>query len=60
MPLLAIAKANKLEIDFVETDPSKGLSEDYLRLNKLAQIPTFVGSDGFILTESVAIAIYRE
>ena len=26
----------------------------------MAQVPTFVGSNGFILTESIAIAIYCE
>ncbi|KIW96849.1 uncharacterized protein Z519_02240 [Cladophialophora bantiana CBS 173.52] len=55
--LLAVAKENKLDIELVETltpitDP------EYLKLNPLARIPTFVDSNGFILTESMAIAIY--
>ncbi|TKX19078.1 elongation factor 1-gamma [Elsinoe australis] len=58
MPLLAIAKANNLELDFVETEPAKGVSEDYVKINKLSQVPSFVGADGFTLTELIAIAIY--
>lgn len=41
-------------------NPADGLSADYLKINPLAQIPTFEGQDGYILTESVAIAIYRK
>jgi glutathione S-transferase len=40
--------------------PAKGLSADYLKLNKLGKVPTFVGADGYTLHEAVAIAIYSE
>lgn len=55
----AVAKANDLELEIVETEPAKGVSPDYLKINKLGKVPTFVGSDGYVLTECIAIAIYR-
>ncbi|KAK3169400.1 hypothetical protein OEA41_008783 [Lepraria neglecta] len=55
----AVAKANKLDLEIVETDITKGpLSTEYLKLNKLGVIPSFVGADGYDLTECIAIAIY--
>lgn len=53
----AVAKANNLDLEFVEhlfpiTDPK------YLLLNRLGKVPTFVGSDGYVLSECIAIAIY--
>ena len=55
----AVAKANKLDLEIVDTDQSKGpLSTEYLKLNKLGKIPSFVGADGYELTECIAIAIY--
>jgi hypothetical protein len=55
--LLAVAKENGLDIELVETRPPN-VDLDYLKLNPLGRVPTFVGSNGFILTESIAIAIY--
>ncbi|KEF61767.1 elongation factor 1-gamma [Exophiala aquamarina CBS 119918] len=55
--LLAVAKENGLDIELVETRPPN-VSTDYLKLNPLGRVPTFVGSNGFTLTESIAIAIY--
>ncbi|KAL9623342.1 MAG: hypothetical protein Q9160_002449 [Pyrenula sp. 1 TL-2023] len=55
--LLAIAKENKLDIELVNTQPPD-VSVDYLKYNPLGRIPTFVGSNGFVLTECIAIAIY--
>lgn len=57
--LLAVAKANNLDIEFVKTIPHEGVSDDYRLLNRLGKIPTFQGSDGYVLTEVIAIAIYR-
>ncbi|KAL8863379.1 MAG: hypothetical protein Q9178_000060, partial [Gyalolechia marmorata] len=54
----AVANANKLDLDIVETNPTNGVSQDYLKINHLGKIPSFVGSDGYTLTESMAIAIY--
>ena len=43
----------------METDNTKGpLSTDYLKINKLGTVPSFVGADGYELTECIAIAIY--
>jgi hypothetical protein len=56
--LLAVAKENGLEIEFVDTEPAKGVSADYLKLNKLGKVPTFEGADGFVLSECIAIAVY--
>jgi elongation factor 1-gamma len=52
-----VAKANKLDIELVETR-TPVTDTEYLKLNPLARIPTFVGADGFKLTEVMAIAIY--
>lgn len=58
--ILAVAKANNLEIEQVHTEPAKGVSDDYRLLNKLGKVPTFQGADGYVLSECVAIAIYRK
>ncbi|KAL8805906.1 MAG: hypothetical protein Q9182_001687 [Xanthomendoza sp. 2 TL-2023] len=54
----AVAKANKLDLEIVETVPANGVSQDYLKINHLGRIPSFVGADGYTLTECMAIAIY--
>lgn len=59
-PLLAVAKENGLDIEFVESEPAKGVSTEYLKLNKLGKVPTFEGADGFVLSECIAIAVYRK
>ena len=58
--LLAVAKENGLDIEFVDTEPAKGVSTEYLKLNKLGKVPTFEGADGFVLSECIAIAVYRK
>ncbi|ORY71261.1 uncharacterized protein BCR38DRAFT_404369 [Pseudomassariella vexata] len=55
--ILAVAKANGLEIERVEVDTTKP-TEEFLKYNPLSRVPTFVGSDGYVLTECMAIAIY--
>lgn len=55
-----MAKANNLKLDVVHTEPAKGVSDDYRKLNKLGKVPTFEGADGYILIECIAIAIYRK
>lgn len=54
----AVAKANDLELNLVEVDFAKPTPE-HLKAHKLGKIPAFVGEDGFALSESIAIAIYR-
>lgn len=55
--ILAVAKANNLDIELVETIPATAPAE-YKNINKLGKIPTFVGADGFVLTEAIAIYVY--
>lgn len=58
--ILAAAKANSLELEVVHTEPAKGVSDDYKKLNKLGKVPTFEGADGYVLIEAMAIAVYSE
>ncbi|KAK4162724.1 putative cytosolic translation elongation factor 1B subunit gamma [Cladorrhinum sp. PSN259] len=53
----AVAKANGLDLEEIETTPSQPTAE-FTKANPLNKVPAFVGADGFVLTESVAIAIY--
>lgn len=55
-----MANVNNLDIEFVHTEPAKGVSDDYRLINKLGLVPSFVGADNFTLTECIAIAIYRK
>ena len=55
-----MAKANNVELEVVETNPAKGVSEEYRKINPLGKIPTFVGADGYVLHEAIAIAIYSK
>ena len=55
--LLAVAKENGLDLEFVETKPTEA-SAEYLKLNKLGKVPTFEGADGYVLSEAIAIAVY--
>ncbi|OBT57977.1 hypothetical protein VE04_00950 [Pseudogymnoascus sp. 24MN13] len=54
----AVALANNIELEIVNEDPKQGVSDEYLKTNALGKIPTFVGTDGFVLSECIAIAIY--
>ncbi|KAL2867520.1 glutathione S-transferase psoE [Aspergillus lucknowensis] len=58
LAILAIAKANNLELEVKTITSSSDAPEEYLALNPLGKIPTFVGADGYVLTESIAIALY--
>ncbi|KAK5090687.1 elongation factor EF-1 gamma subunit [Lithohypha guttulata] len=58
MVCLAVAKENNLDIEYVQTDPSKGLSAEYTKLNPLKKVPTFEAANGWVLSEVIAIAIY--
>lgn len=57
-PIKVVAKANNLDLEVVETATGANAPADLLKANKLGKVPTFVGSDGYILSEAVAIAIY--
>ncbi|KAK4139320.1 glutathione S-transferase [Dichotomopilus funicola] len=57
--ILAIAKLHGLQLDVVFAD--KQDTENYaklLEINPLGQVPTFVGADGFVLTECIPITLY--
>ena len=57
-----VLNAKRLPFAEVKLDLLAGdqLAPEYLKLNPLGCIPTFVGSNGFVLTETMAIAIYCE
>ncbi|KAI1839531.1 hypothetical protein JX265_013619 [Neoarthrinium moseri] len=55
--ILAVAKANGLDLETVVVDTTKPTPE-FLKYNPLSKVPVFVGTDGYVLTESIAIAIY--
>ncbi|KAI0472060.1 eEF1-gamma domain-containing protein [Xylariaceae sp. FL0804] len=55
--ILAVAKAYGLELDIVEADTANP-SPEFLKVNPMSRIPAFVGSDGYTLTECMAISIY--
>ncbi|KAF2726037.1 eEF1-gamma domain-containing protein [Polychaeton citri CBS 116435] len=58
LAIRAVAKANGLDLELVETVPAQGVSDDYRKLNKLGKIPTFEGADKYVLSEAIAIAVY--
>jgi elongation factor 1-gamma len=54
---LAVAKANKIDLDIVATDTTKPTVE-HLKASPLGKVPAFLGEDGYALSEAIAIAIY--
>ena len=58
--ILAVAKANKIELEVIERTPEKPFPPEYLKLNPLSRVPSFEGSDGYVVTECIAIAVYSE
>jgi len=52
-----VAKANGLDLQVEELDVANRPPE-YFKYNKLGKVPTFVGADGYVLSECIAIAIY--
>ncbi|KAI0012786.1 hypothetical protein F4779DRAFT_532235 [Xylariaceae sp. FL0662B] len=55
--ILAVAKANGVDLDVVHVDTANPTPE-FLKANPLSKVPAFVGADGYVLTECIAIAIY--
>jgi elongation factor 1-gamma len=55
-----VAKANNLSLELVTIKSAQEATDDYLTLNPLGKIPTFVGSDGYNLSEAIAIALYSK
>ncbi|KAL4898967.1 hypothetical protein BDW74DRAFT_171879 [Aspergillus multicolor] len=58
LAIVAIAKANGLPLEIKTITSALEAPESYRELNPLGKIPTFVGADGLVLTESIAIALY--
>jgi len=56
IPLLVVSKALNLDTEFKNVEFP--VSADYLKVNPVGKIPAFVGSNGLVLTECIAIAIY--
>ncbi|KAI9741927.1 MAG: hypothetical protein M1834_000316 [Cirrosporium novae-zelandiae] len=56
--IIAVAKENGLDLEIVKTAPAEGVDAEYRKLNPLGKVPTFVGANGFLLTECIAIAVY--
>lgn len=54
-----VAKANNLDLDIKNHEFPITDSEYLSKYNKLGKIPTFIGADGYTLSECIAIAIYR-
>ena len=55
--ILAVAKANGLELDVVEIEAGNPTAE-HKKASGLGKVPAFLGEDGFALSECIAIAIY--
>lgn len=57
--IIAIARAHGLNLNIIYADKdNKEAYEKLLKVNPLGQVPTFVGSDGHVLTECISIALY--
>ena len=56
---MAVAKANGLDLDLVyaERDNKENFAK-LLEINPLGQVPVFVGADGLVMTECIAIYDY--
>jgi hypothetical protein len=54
-----MAKAHGLHLDVIYADKDdKESYEELLKYNPLGRVPTFVGSDGYVLTECIPITLY--
>lgn len=57
----AVAKLAGLDVEFVTAKPREDTAKpEFLAINPMGKVPAFVGADGFVLTESRAIALYCE
>lgn len=54
--LRAIVRENKLDVEFVMVDPKN--DPEYVKKFGVAKTPALECADGFLLSESIAIAIY--
>lgn len=57
--IIAVAKFLSIDLDIVYIERKNKKDQETLhKLNPLGQVPVFVGSDGFLLTECMAILLY--
>ncbi|KAL5002079.1 glutathione S-transferase [Aspergillus recurvatus] len=57
--LLALAKLNNLDLKIVYAEKkNKEAFEELCKYNPLGQVPTFVGADGFVLSECIPLTLY--
>jgi elongation factor 1-gamma len=47
-----------VDIETVDTTVGKDVKPEYLAINPLGQVPTFVGANGFTLSETIAITVF--
>lgn len=57
LPCIIVAKENGLDVELVPTTP---FDEEFKKINPIGRIPAFVGANGFTLTETIAISIFRK
>ncbi|KAL4761853.1 glutathione S-transferase family protein [Aspergillus foveolatus] len=57
--LLALAKLHNLDVKIIHAErKNKETFEELCRYNPLGQVPTFVGADGFVLSECIPLTLY--
>ncbi|KAL4874954.1 glutathione S-transferase [Aspergillus karnatakaensis] len=58
--LLATARTHNLNLEIIHTEQEEHPTayQKLLAVNSLGQVPTFVGADGFVLTEFIPITLY--
>ncbi|KNG44535.1 nad dependent epimerase [Stemphylium lycopersici] len=57
--IIAVANSLGIELNIIYLDRDDEKHQEILQtLNPLSQVPVFVGSDGFVLTECIAILLY--
>ncbi|KAH6658479.1 glutathione S-transferase [Truncatella angustata] len=57
--IMAIAEAHGIQLDIVNATRAEEKNfKKLLEINPLGQIPTFVGKDGWVLSECIPIALY--
>ncbi|KAL5051907.1 hypothetical protein BDW71DRAFT_202052 [Aspergillus fruticulosus] len=57
--LLALAKLNNLDLRIVYAEKkNKEAFEELCKYNPFGQVPTFVGTDGFVLSECIPLTLY--
>lgn len=60
---LVAAKANDVDVELVETQANANAdfnkSAEYIAINPAGKIPAFKGTNGYTLSEAIALNVYR-